>query len=136
MFLDSWSDIGLIIYLLFVLIIVLYLFFAGAGSLELEESGLDKKFKPMSKAPEEPIFDYGIIHGLTEGLRGADGGRGGCTADRVVHRDGCTHSRVTGMGDHTPLGQRFMSRLTRVVVALAVGSLGNPPRWKRAPASD
>ena len=58
----------------------------------------------MSKAPEEPVFYYDTVHGLTGGPRGADQnvGRGGRTAGRTVRRAGRTQGRAPGRGEQTP----------------------------------
>ncbi|KMS97098.1 hypothetical protein BVRB_7g178800 [Beta vulgaris subsp. vulgaris] len=72
--------------------------------LDIEELGLDENLKPMSKALEEPIFDYDTIHSLTGGPRGADCnvGRSGRTTGRVARRAGRTQGCAPGRGDQTP----------------------------------
>ncbi|KMS98968.1 hypothetical protein BVRB_3g067080 [Beta vulgaris subsp. vulgaris] len=75
----------------------------GEVSLDLEDLGLDDQLRPMTQAPEEPVFYYDTIHGLTGGPRGADrnpsrGGRAGRTARRA----GRTQGRAPGRGESTP----------------------------------
>lgn len=58
----------------------------------------------MSRIPEELIFYYDTVHGLTRGPRGADrnAGRGGRTAGRTVRHAGRTLGRAPGWREQTP----------------------------------
>ena len=67
---DTWFDIGFCF--LFIISINhshLFRFFGGAGSLCLEELGLDENLKLMSQALEELGLYYDTVHRLSEGLR-------------------------------------------------------------------
>lgn len=50
------------------LTIVIIFHFIGVGSLNLEESSLDPKLIPMSKASKDLLFYYDTVHDLTCGL--------------------------------------------------------------------
>ena len=81
------------------------LLFSCDVSLDLEELGLDDRLRPMSKTPDEPIFDYDIVHRMTGGPRGADRnfGRGGRMAGRTVRRAGRTQGRAPDRGEQLRL---------------------------------
>ncbi|KMS96528.1 hypothetical protein BVRB_8g202200 [Beta vulgaris subsp. vulgaris] len=102
------------------IIITLLNFFLGEVSLDLEELGLDEQLRPMSKTPEEPVFDYDTVHGLTGGPRGADrnAGRGAHTAGRTARRAERIQVWDPDRGEHIP------SRST-VQVPINRGSAGN-----------
>lgn len=93
--------------------------------MDLGELGLDENLKSMSKTPEEPIFDYDTIHGLTRGPQGADrkAGHGGHTVGRVTRR---THKAVLLAGGIIlPPDPLFKSRSIGAVAAPTVGILGS-----------
>ena len=78
--------------------------FSDDVSLDLEELGLDEQLRPMSKTPDEPIFDHDTVHGLTWGSARCcrNAGRGGRTATRTIRRAGGTQGRALGRGEQTP----------------------------------